>query len=192
MSNLSRWAGLALGAAGLACCAPALMNVAYAGEAATTTVTSDYRLGPDDKVHITVYGEDKLTGDYNVTSNGSVSFPLIGNVNAAGRTLGDVQEEIRQRLAAGYLKDPRVAIEVGNFRSFYVLGEVNKPGEYPYRTNLTLDQAVATAGGYSYRANKRKIALHHSGGQEEQVALGKNGTINLQPGDTVRIPERFF
>ncbi|MDE1914562.1 MAG: polysaccharide export protein [Sphingomonadales bacterium] len=153
---------------------------------------SDYRLGPDDKVHITVYGEDRLTGDYMVTSKGLVSFPLIGDIPAAGRSLGEVQEDIRQRLAAGYIRDPRVAIEVGNFRSFYVLGEVNKPGEYPYRTNLTLDQAVATAGGYSYRANKKKIILHHAGRPEQVVQLGKLETIGLQPGDTIRIPERFF
>jgi polysaccharide export outer membrane protein len=191
MSNLKHWLRIILATtclvAGLAA-APALQ----AAPAAPATQNSDYRLGADDKVHITVYGEDRLTGDYTVTSNGVVSFPLIGNVNAAGRSLGEVQDDIRQRLAAGYIKDPRVAIEVGNFRSFYVLGEVNKPGEYPYRTNLTLDQAVATAGGYSYRANRKKIILHHSGNTEEAVSLGKTQTISLQPGDTVRIPERFF
>jgi polysaccharide biosynthesis/export protein len=190
MSNAVTWPRLILGLLSLAA-APLPLCAATANPPAATQ-NSDYRLGADDKVHITVYGEDRLTGDYNVTSNGVVSFPLIGNVKAAGRSLGEVQEEIRQRLAAGYLKDPRVAIEVGNFRSFYVLGEVNKPGEYPYRTNLTLDQAVATAGGYSYRANRKKIILHHSGSSEEAVSLGKADSISLQPGDTVRILERFF
>ena len=190
MSKPIRWRPLILAVACLAAGQAPLG--AQPGPAPAATQNSDYRLGPDDKVHITVYGEDRLTGDYNVTSNGMVSFPLIGNINAAGRSLGQVQEDIRQRLAAGYLKDPRVAIEVGNFRSFYVLGEVNKPGEYPYRTNLTLDQAVATAGGYSYRANRKKIILHHSGNSEEAVSLGKLQTISLQPGDTIRIPERFF
>lgn len=190
MSNPMHWARLMVGLTCLAM-APAALHAANA-PAPAALQNSDYRLGPDDKVHITVYGEDRLTGDYTVTSEGVVSFPLIGNVSAAGRSLGDVQEEIRRRLAAGYLKDPRVAIEVGNFRSFYVLGEVNKPGEYPYRTNLTLDQAVATAGGYSYRASHKKIILHHSGGEEKQVSLGKMETLSLQPGDTIRIPERFF
>lgn len=177
----------------LACLTTTLPTMAQAADAAAPSQNnSDYRLGADDKVHIIVYGEDRLTGDYNVTSNGVVSFPLIGNVNAAGRTLGDVQDEIRNRLAAGYLKDPRVAIEVGTFRSFYVLGEVNKPGEYPYRTNLTLDQAVATAGGYSYRANRKKVLLRHTGNAEETVTPQKSDSITLMPGDTVRITERFF
>ena len=190
MSNSMRWRPLTFA---ITCLAAGAMPLhAAPGGAPAATQNSDYRLGADDKVHITVYGEDRLTGDYNVTSNGVVSFPLIGDIKATGRSLGDVQEDIRKRLAAGYLKDPRVAIEVGNFRNFYVLGEVNKPGEYPYRTNLTLDQAVAAAGGYSYRASRKKIILHHSGSGEEAVSLGKLETINLQPGDTVRIPERFF
>ena len=155
--------------------------------------TSDYVLGPDDKVHINVYGEDKLTGDYAVTSAGQIAFPLIGNVNAAGRTLGTVEQDIRQRLGAGYLKDPRVAIEVGTFRSLYILGEVNKPGEYPYRTNLTLEQAVATAGGYTYRANRKRIAIRHVGEKDDTpIKLNGKEMLELQPGDTVRVTERFF
>lgn len=186
-------AALALALAGL----PALATTAplFAQEAPAKAAVSDpeYVLGPDDKVHITVFGEDHLTGDYSVTSGGVISFPLVGNIPAAGHNLNDVQEEIRQRLASGYLKDPKVAIEVATLRSLYVLGEVNKPGEYPYRTNLTLEQAVATAGGFTYRANKRKIRIRHVGKPgTEIVSTSGDQVVVLQPGDTVSVGERFF
>lgn len=164
---------------------------------ASTTAASperlDYQLGSADKLRITVFGEDGLTGEYAVTSNGMISFPLIGEVDAVGHTLGQVREEIRSRLAAGYLRDPRVAIEVIDFRTFYILGEVNKPGEYPYRANLTLDQAVATAGGFTYRAARKRIMLRHPGEQSDsKLALEKDHVIPIAPGDTVRVLERFF
>jgi len=153
----------------------------------------EYVLGADDKVHITVFGEDHLTGDYTVTSGGVISFPLIGNIPAAGRNLNTVQEEIRSKLATGYLRDPKVALEVATFRSLYVLGEVNKPGEYPFRTNLTLEQAVAAAGGFTYRANKNKIYVRHVGDRTpSKVSVNKDQVIVLQPGDTVSVAERFF
>ncbi|HZU62889.1 MAG TPA: polysaccharide biosynthesis/export family protein [Novosphingobium sp.] len=184
--------GLALALAGAAMASGAC-GVAQAGEPAQPAALAGYVLGADDKVHINVFGEEKLTGDYTVTSEGIISFPLIGSVPAAGRSLGDVQEEIRRRLADGYLLDPRVAIEVGTFRSLYILGEVNKPGEYPYRTNVTLEQVVATAGGYTYRANRRQVLLRHLGEEkDEKLKLGEAMALHLQPGDTVRVPERFF
>jgi polysaccharide export outer membrane protein len=153
----------------------------------------DYQLGSADKLRITVFGEDGMTGEYAVTSNGMISFPLIGEVDAVGHTLGQVRDEIRSRLAAGYLRDPRVAIEVVDFRTFYILGEVNKPGEYPYRANLTLDQAVATAGGFTYRAARHRIMLRHPGERlDSKLALEKDHVIPVAPGDTVRVLERFF
>ncbi|MEH3038224.1 MAG: polysaccharide export protein [Sphingomonas adhaesiva] len=153
---------------------------------------TDYTLGAGDKLRITVFNEPGLTGEYTVSSTGMVSFPLIGDVAAARQTLVDVQEAIRSRLAAGYLKDPRVAVEVLEYRTFYILGEVNKPGEYPFRNNLTLEQAVATAGGYSYRANRKKFAIAHGDGDEVKLQFKESGQLRVQPGDTIRILERFF
>jgi len=166
-----------------------------AAQAAPATGAPDtkYALGSGDKLRITVFGEEKLTGEYAVSSTGMVSFPLIGDVPVTGRSLTDVQDIIRERLAAGYLNDPRVAIEVLEYRTFYILGEVNKPGEYPYRTNLTLEQAVATAGGYTYRANRKRFVIAHGNGAPE-TSLRRNevSQIKIEPGDTVRILERFF
>ena len=184
----------ALALSGLALPATPAAQAQAAQPAMVSTQTDpEYVLGADDKVHITVFGEEHLSGDYGVTSGGVISFPLVGNVPAAGRSLNAVQDDIRGRLARGYLKDPRVAIEVATFRSLYVLGEVNKPGEYPFRTNLTLDQAVATAGGFTYRAARRKIFIRHVGqAADVRVSSGGDDVVHLQPGDTVRIGERFF
>jgi polysaccharide export outer membrane protein len=182
---------LALAAAGGV--APAPLLAQDTPVRAATVSDPEYVLGADDKVHITVFGEDHLTGDYSVTSGGVISFPLIGNIPAAGRNLNAVQEDIRGRLASGYLRDPKVALEVSTFRSLYVLGEVNKPGEYPFRTNLTLEQAVAAAGGFTYRANKGKIYLRHVGQQTPtRVSVSMDKVVVLQPGDTVSVGERFF
>lgn len=166
--------------------------VATAPDAGQPTGT-DYKLGSGDKLRITVFGEAGLTGEYAVTSNGSISFPLIGSVQAANQTLTQVEDTIRTRLEGGYIKDPRVAVEVLEYRTFYILGEVNKPGEYPYRSSLTVEQAVATAGGYTYRANRKEFAITHPGDSRDAKALFKDsGQLRIQPGDTIRIKERFF
>lgn len=152
-----------------------------------------YQLGPGDKLRITVFGETDLTGEYSVTGGGDVSFPLIGNVPAVGKTVEQVQEAIRTRLASGYVQDPRVSAEVTVYRPFYILGEVTKPGQYPYTVGLTVQQAVATAGGYSYRANKHVIFLKQEQDKaERKIAIDPGQPLAIQPGDTIRIAERFF
>jgi polysaccharide biosynthesis/export protein len=152
-----------------------------------------YQLGAGDKLRITVFGETDLTGEYSVTSAGDVSFPLIGNVPATGKTVEQVQEAIRTKLAGGYVQDPRVSAEVIAYRPFYILGEVTKPGQYPYTVGLTVQQAVATAGGYTYRANKHVIYVKQEQDQaERKIAIDPSRPLALQPGDTIRVAERFF
>jgi polysaccharide export outer membrane protein len=154
-------------------------------------VGADYVLGSADKLRLTVYGEPSLTGEYLVSSSGTVSLPLAGDVVAAGRTLGDFRENVVKALKEGYLKDPKVSIEVLTFRPFYILGEVAKPGQYPYTSGLTVFNAVATAGGFSYRANTHRVLIKRANdGGEKEFPLTSETTI--APGDTVRIPERFF
>lgn len=178
---------------GVAQTAPApRINAANVADAASS-VPSDYRFGAGDRLRITVYGETSLTGEYAVTSGGLISFPLIGDVVAGNRTRSEIQTTIHDRLAAGYLHDPRVAVEIVDFRNFYVLGEVNKPGEYPYRPNLSLEQAIATAGGFTYRASQKKIMVrHNSEDSYHPVKADANTPLQLQPGDTVKVGERFF
>ncbi|MGY2735437.1 polysaccharide biosynthesis/export family protein [Sphingomonas sp. UYP23] len=158
----------------------------------TATMIDDYKLASGDKVRIIVYGEDAMTGEYSVTDAGFIDFPLVGKVPAGGLSLKDVTSVITRRLAEGYIKDPRVSAEVVDYRPFYILGEVQKPGKYPFATSLTLQQAVAAAGGFTYRANLKKIYLRRQGQDTEVVVNAKAGPINIMPGDTIRVSERFF
>lgn len=150
-----------------------------------------YRLAPDDKVKIDVYGETELTGQYLVGSDGRISFPLIGMVQASGLTLAQLQERLTERLAARYLKHPQVSADIVEYRPFFILGEVNHAGQFPYRVGMTVTAAVATAGGFTYRANKHTVAIKHTGeAGEHKVKLTPD--LLVGPGDTVRVLERFF
>jgi len=151
-----------------------------------------YHLGAGDKLRITVYNEPALTGEYSVTPAGAVAFPLIGTVNVADHTIEQVTADITHRLDGGYVQDPRVSVEVLNFRPFYILGEVNKPGEYPYSSGLTVDKAVALAGGFTYRANSRVGFLRRDNGPAEGSVALRGTPVAVQPGDTIRIGERYF
>ncbi len=157
-----------------------------------TSGLAAYHLGAGDKLRITVYNEPALTGEYSVTPAGAVAFPLIGPVDAANRTIDQVSADIVHRLDTGYVHDPRVSIEVLNFRPFYILGEVNKPGEYPYSAGLTVDKAVALAGGFTYRANSRVVFLRRNDRPEEGSVALRGAPVGVQPGDTIRIGERYF
>ncbi len=150
-----------------------------------------YHLAPDDKIKIVVYGEEALTGDYVIGSDGNLSFPLIGMVKANGLTLAELQSEITRRLDSDFINNPRVNAEIVEYRPFYILGEVNKPGQYTYRVGLTVRAAVATAGGFTYRANQKKIAIQRRGeaGETKQQITPD---LQIQPGDTIRVLERFF
>lgn len=156
-----------------------------------TASDTDYRLGSGDKVRVTVYGEPSLSGEFFVTGSGLVSLPLIGEVKAAGLSVGQFQEAVQKALSDGYLKEPRVNAEVLGFRPFYILGEVSKPGTYPYTSGLTVMNAVATAGGYTYRADKKQVYIKRDGATTE-VKSPLSPSITVAPGDTIRIGERFF
>ena len=154
-------------------------------------VDSDYRLGVADKVRIIVFDEPSLSGEFLVNANGSLSMPLIGDVPVAGSTASVVTEAIRKRLSDGFLKEPQVSIDILTFRPFYILGEVNKPGEYPYSSGLTVFNAVATAQGFTYRANKKKVVIKHAGATDESKEK-LTPDLQVRPGDTIRIQERLF
>lgn len=151
-----------------------------------------YRLGAGDRLRITVFDEPTLTGEYIVTDNGSIAFPLIGNVPAGQNSLGALQEQIRTRLAAGYVKDPRVSAEVLIYRPYYILGEVNKPGQYPFAVGLRIDQAVAAAGGFTYRAATRRLFLRRADDPIEHTVDLRTQSPIVLPGDTVRVGERYL
>lgn len=151
------------------------------------TDESAYRLGPGDKLTIKVVGSEDVSGDYTVGDNGTISVPLVGDVKAAGLTRSQLEHEIGGKLAQGYIKNPRVNVAITTYRPFYIFGEVAKPGEYPYASGMRVLNAIATAGGYTYRANQNFVVLSRHGKDWKAV-----GTTPIQPDDVIRVPERYF
>jgi polysaccharide export outer membrane protein len=154
-------------------------------------VVPHYKLGASDKIRVITFGEETLSGEFFVGGSGKVSLPLVGEVTAAGLTIPEFQKEVETALKQGYLKDPHVSVEVLTYRPFYILGEVQKPGEYPYSNGLTVLNAVATANGFTYRANTKKVFIKRADSSaEDEYPL--TSTVPVAPGDTVRISERLF
>lgn len=158
---------------------------------ALTQVASAYTLGSSDRLRVTVFGHPDLSGEFEVDGTGAISLPLIGQKAALGLSTSQLETSITQTLAAGYILDPRVSVEVINYRPFYILGEVGRPGEYPYTSGLTVQNAVAAAGGFSYRANKRVVYIKSVDSDREIAYDLTPGTV-VRPGDTLRIGERIF
>ena len=175
---------------GGAACSDASLDEHAAPAADASTGTNTYQLGTGDKLRIIVYGEDDLGGQYDIDSTGQARLPLVGQVQAAGLTVRQFEQQVKAKLDQGYLKDARVSVEVSNYRPFYILGEVNKPGEYAYVNGMSVLTAVALAGGYTYRANESEVYVRRSGATEEQSVNADQTKIN--PGDIIRVPERFF
>ena len=150
-----------------------------------------YTLGAGDRVKVTVFGEGDLSGEFEVSSRGAIAFPLVGEVRVAGLSLRDLERAITAKLKDGYLKKPRVNAEVVNYRPLYILGEVKSPGSYPYVSGMTVINAIALGGGFTYRAKKRGIRITRSDDAERQEESVSHNEIVL-PGDVIRVPERFF
>jgi len=151
---------------------------------------SGYRLGTGDKLKITVYGEEDASGDYQVDASGSISVRLIGRMQVQGMTVSEVEQTlVDQYRSRGFFRNPRISIELVNLRPFFILGEVEKRGSYPYVNGLTVAQAAAIAGGYTYRAARNRITIQRQGSSKEEPA---REDTEVYPGDIVRVPERFF
>jgi len=173
-----------------ACTAPSAVT-ASGGEIQAQRPVEEYRLGTGDKVRILVFNEPTLSGEFMVNSGGALSLPLIGDVSAAGKTTNSLQGQIEAGLGNGYLREPKVSIDVLSFRPFFILGEVSKPGEYPFSSSLTILNAVATAEGFTYRAEKRFAYIRREGEREER-RYKISPDLRIQPGDTIRVGERYF
>ncbi len=153
----------------------------------STAPEPDYRLGPGDKISIKVLGSEDITGTYTVGDNGTISIPLIGEVKSAGLSRTELEQEITRGLTQGYIANPKVSVAILTYRPFFVLGEVAKPGGYPYVSGMRVLNAVALAGGYTYRANQTYVIVTRHG--EDRKATP---AMSIQPDDIIRVPERFF
>lgn len=175
------------------CVAPALVACGQTPPpltASSNSRPSGYMLDSGDKLRINVYNEEKLSGDYAISALGTVAFPLIGSVDAKGLTADQVAAAIAGKLKT-YVNEPRVAAEVLNYRPYYILGEVNRPGEYPYVNGMRIEQAIAAAGGYTYRANQKRVFVQRGEEAERTVTL-RDTPMRVMPGDTIRVGERYF
>lgn len=172
---------------------PSVPTTMSGATTASAPVTPDenYRLGAGDKIRITVYAEDDLGGEFLVDGSGEVQLPLIGRVPAANKTVHEFVEHLTNVLGSKYLRDPKVNIQIINFRPFYILGEVNKPGEYPSESSLDVLNAVALAGGYTFRANESYVKIRRSGAPKE-IDYPATSETKVFPGDIVRVRERIF
>ena len=150
-----------------------------------------YRLDAGDKLRVVVYGQEGLTNSYAIDAGGSITMPLIGAVPARGRTPAGLAAEISGKLRNGYIREPSVAVEIETYRPFFILGEVAAPGQYPYVPNMSVESAVAIAGGFSPRAQRDRVTLTHTDNAGPRRAVVPLGTP-LSPGDTVLVGERWF
>ena len=152
----------------------------------------DYKLGANDRLRITVFGQPTLTGEYTLDGNGVLAFPLIGNIPADGVTTSQLQKAIAAKLEPDYLVNPNVSVEVITRRPFYVIGEVQKPGNYSYVTSMTAINAVAMAGGFTRRARKNDFYIRRTAADGQTVRVEAHSGTVLQPGDTLEVRERLF
>src|SRR5215469_10923110 len=149
------------------------------------------RLQAGDRVKVTVYGEESLTGLYDVNPAGYIYMPLAGAVMAADCTQSELASEITRKYRGGILQDPKVMVEIVSLRPFYIFGEVEHPGQYPYTSGLNVISAATTAGGFTYRASKSAVLIQHAGEQVwKEYSLA--APVSILPGDIVRVPERYF
>lgn len=174
-----------------ACSSPQPSSLASVATPGTAVPDIAYKLDAGDKLRVIVFGEMDLGGEYEVDGSGFVRLPLIGQLRAGGLAVNEFEDSMKSALEKGYLRDARVSVEVINYRPFYILGQVNRPGEYPYVNGMSVLNAVALAGGYTYRANESNVYLRRRGASEESVVPASQMT-RVQPGDIITVRERFF
>ncbi len=156
-----------------------------------SSINEEYKLGSGDLIKITVFNQVELSGEYTISGSGQVALPLIGDVNAKDLTVKQVELAIANKLKPDYLLNPKVNVQVLNYRPFYILGEVKDPQSYPYVDGMTYLNAAAIAGGFTYRAKEDHVMVIRSKDpQKREIRLNMDDKV--MPGDVIRVEERFF
>ncbi|RCU49627.1 polysaccharide export protein [Corallincola holothuriorum] len=166
----------------LLCCASLSLSAAEA--------PSDYRLGAGDAIRIHVFGEDELSVETTLGKDGIISYPYLGKIVAGNKTTAELQAYISEGLKGDYLINPSVLVNIVTYRPFYIYGEVKRPGGYPYQPGLTLEKAVAIAGGFTERASTSKFTLSNTNSGKEKLTA--NLSTEIHPGDTILVKDSFF
>jgi polysaccharide biosynthesis/export protein len=188
-----RLLGAAIAAAALVagCADPGLMSgpqfATHGGKVSSQRI---YHLGVGDKLKVAVFGEENLSGQFEVNALGQISMPLIGEMPAKGLAIHEFRQNIARKLSEGYLKNPKVNVEMTNYRPIFVQGEVKNAGQFEFKNGLSLRDAIAMAGGYTYRAQQNYLYIGREG--EPDVAVKTPADLPILPGDNIRVPERFF
>lgn len=153
---------------------------------------ASYRVGADDEVTITIYNEANLSNKYTIPNSGTINMPLIGETALSGCSLKQIEQLLFDKYTDGYLVNPNISVSISQYRPFYIIGEVREPGSYDYIVDMNIVQAVALAGGFTYRANKKSAKILK--GQNNNKPVYENATIEskVRPGDVIFIKERFF
>ncbi len=149
-----------------------------------------YTLDAGDRVRVVVFRHEDLSGEFEVDGDGNFAMPLVGRIEASGLSSSELERQIETQLGDGYLVDPQVSVEVLNYRPFYILGEVNRPGVYEYLNGMTIINAVALAGGFTYRAAENSVTIKRGGSNADPVEV--SAITPVLPGDVIQVPERFF
>jgi len=180
-----KFLGVVLAALGLlalsACSSSGPMNMV-----ASVPEQAPYKLGPGDKVMVNVFNDKNLSGERQIDGSGAFTFPLIGNVQAGGLTSGELETVLSTKLKE-YMRQPNVSVEIMSYRPFYIVGEVRRPGSYPYVDGMTVMNAIAIAGGFTYRAQEKDFTI-----QRDESSGGANQATRIAPGDVIVVRERFF
>ena len=150
-----------------------------------------YILRPNDQIRLQIYGETNVSGTYTIDGGGTVSIPLAGRLHAAGMTTAELERTITKHLSGTVLTDPHVNVQVATYGPIYIRGEVKQPGQFPYVPGLTIGDAIALAGGYTYRADE-STAFVRAANSGREVARSLRTDVPVSPGDNIRIPESYF
>ena len=151
-----------------------------------------YTVGQGDRIQVRVFGEPTLSGEYSVDGAGAISMPLLRSVQVAGLTTRRVEQRIAAKLRKKFLRNPNVSVEIRTYRPFYILGEVNRSGQYPYVDGMSVQTAVAIAGGFTPRARRSRVKVTRRYAKNTTRTLSLRSSARLYPGDTIVVEERFF
>lgn len=170
---------------------PPVVPAGFNGPQAVADTDGPYLLDTGDRLRVFVYGQPNLSRSYTVDHDGTITVPLIGSVHARAKTVKDVAGAIRSKLGAEYVRDPQVTVDILQNRPFFILGEVKTAGQYPYVSGMTIETAIAIAGGHSDRASMRSYRLTRRVNGFVEV-IEAPGDYVVQAGDTIFVHERFL
>lgn len=177
----------------LAGCGPAAISADVMQMQTASVKPTSYRISEGDKLDVKVFGEPEMSGEVQVDGEGAISLPLVGRMRAAGMTATALRGRITKQIAAkGFVQDPNVTVAILSYEPFNIFGEVRNAGQYTYRPGMTVRDAVALAGGYTYRANKKDVYIKNKFGSAEEKLSMSGPELYVQPGDSLRVSERFF